>query len=107
MAEEKGGIERALAHEFEVCNGKIGQLGEEDMAFRGMGTTATVAFVAHGRLHVAHVGDSRCYLHRGDQLKQLTRDHSVAQLLSDQGVLTRRGGVPLAVPPPVVEYLGR
>ena len=88
VAEQKAGIERALAHELEVCNGKIRQLGEENIAFRGMGTTATLVFIAHGRLHVAHVGDSRCYLHRQEQLKQLTRDHSVAQSLSDQGALT-------------------
>src|SRR5262249_5694817 len=34
-----------------------------------------------------HAGDSRCYLLRGKRLEQITRDHTVAQQLVDQGVL--------------------
>lgn len=43
----------------------------------GMGTTAVVAHVGEGadEAWVAHVGDSRAYLARGDQLRQVTRDH--------------------------------
>lgn len=46
----------------------------------GMGTTLTMAFVIWPRLYVVHVGDSRCYLSRDGKLKQLTRDHTIAQL---------------------------
>jgi len=41
------------------------------------GTTMVAAFVAGGRLTLAHVGDSRAYLLRGGQATQLTDDHSV------------------------------
>jgi protein phosphatase len=43
---------------------------------RGMGTTLTAVLVHGGRAHVAHAGDSRCYMFRDGQLRQLTDDHS-------------------------------
>lgn len=43
---------------------------------RGMGTTLTAMLVHAGRAHVVHAGDSRCYLFRDGQLRQLTDDHS-------------------------------
>ncbi len=54
---------------------------------RGMGTTLTVAVVIFPRLSLVHVGDSRCYLRRGGELRQLTQDHTLAQQLIDEGVL--------------------
>jgi PPM family protein phosphatase len=46
-----------------------------------MGTTLTMALVLWPALYVAHVGDTRCYLLRSGQLKRLTTDHTVAQML--------------------------
>ncbi|MDQ3036498.1 MAG: protein phosphatase 2C domain-containing protein [Myxococcota bacterium] len=45
----------------------------------GMGTTIVAALVGRDgtELHIAHVGDSRCYRARGDRLELLTRDHSL------------------------------
>ncbi len=44
-----------------------------------MSTTVVAGFIPPGssRLHIGHAGDSRCYLIRDGQLKQLTRDHSL------------------------------
>jgi protein phosphatase len=50
---------------------------------RDMGTTLTLAYVIWPRMFVVHVGDSRCYLMRDGKLKQLTCDHTMAQLLAD------------------------
>lgn len=55
---------------------------------RSMGATAALAVVdglpAAPCLHIAHVGDSRVYLHRGRSLYRLTADHSlVAQMVRD------------------------
>ncbi len=45
----------------------------------GMGTTMTLVEVTpEGKARFAHVGDSRAYLYRGGDLKQLTEDHTVA-----------------------------
>ena len=43
---------------------------------RGMGTTLTAVLVHQGRAHLVHAGDSRCYMFRDGQLRQLTDDHS-------------------------------
>lgn len=51
-----------------------------------MGTTLTVAYLVWPVMYVAHAGDSRCYLLRSGQVTQLTRDHTVAQKMIDEGV---------------------
>jgi protein phosphatase len=53
-----------------------------------MGTTASVLLVADGRYLIGQVGDSRVYLLRRGELKQLTKDHSYVQEQVDAGVLT-------------------
>ncbi len=50
-----------------------------------MGTTLTIAYIHYPMLYVAHVGDSRCYLWRKGNLSLLTRDHTVAQQVREQG----------------------
>ena len=62
-----------------------------------MGTTAIAALVNDSELIAACVGDSRLYLHREGELRQLSRDHSRLQELIDEGFFTvrdsRRSGV--------------
>ncbi len=55
---------------------------------RGMGATLTAVVVEDSGAYIAEVGDSRAYLLRGGQLKQLTRDQSLVQLLVDQGLMS-------------------
>jgi PPM family protein phosphatase len=43
----------------------------------GMGTTLVMIFVHEDKVYFGNVGDSRSYLYRGDQLWQLSEDHSV------------------------------
>lgn len=59
--------------------------GAINPAIEGMGTTLTLAYNFCSDLFIAHVGDSRAYLFREGQIRQLTRDHTVAQKLADQG----------------------
>jgi serine/threonine protein phosphatase PrpC len=56
---------------------------EERPELQGMGTTLTLARNVGRDLIVAHVGDSRAYRLRGDDFRQLTRDHTLAQELAD------------------------
>lgn len=60
-----------------------------DETLRGMGTTLTVAGAVGSNLIIGHVGDSRAYVLHGDNLKQLTTDHTLAQALIDAGVASR------------------
>jgi PPM family protein phosphatase len=58
-----------------------------------MGTTTTAALVIGDELWLAHVGDSRCYLLRGDRLTQLTVDHTMAQQLAELGIAEHAAGL--------------
>lgn len=55
---------------------RIFDVALEDPTLRGMGTTLTAMLYEHGRVHVAHAGDSRAYLFRDNRLEQITADHS-------------------------------
>lgn len=52
-----------------------------------MATTLTLAVAVWPWAYVVQVGDSRCYYHSSDGLRQITRDQTVAQDLVDLGVL--------------------
>jgi serine/threonine protein phosphatase PrpC len=71
------------------ANSAIQLDSRQNVAFHGMGTTLTMAYVVWPQLHVVHVGDSRCYLFREGELKQITRDHTMASQLVDRGTLDR------------------
>ena len=58
-------------------------LGDPDL--EGMGTTLTALLRAGSRFGLVHVGDSRCYLLRNDELQQITKDHTFVQTLVDEG----------------------
>ncbi|WP_432477879.1 PP2C family protein-serine/threonine phosphatase [Nocardioides sp. GXQ0305] len=67
---------------------RIGELVDEDPALTGTSTTATVAYFDGTRLGMGHVGDSRAYLLREGELRQLTKDHTFVQTLIDDGQIT-------------------
>lgn len=53
-----------------------------------MGTTISAAVFYKDYLTIAHVGDSRVYLLRKGNLKQITKDHTFVQMLVDRGEIT-------------------
>jgi len=69
-------------------NGIVREAGRERLELSGMGSTVVLAIVQSGKALIAHVGDSRIYLLRDDQLMRLTRDHSVIQDMLDNGMVT-------------------
>ena len=59
----------------------------KNSAQQGMGTTLTMAHLVWPRMYVVHAGDSRCYLIRGGEARQLTTDHTLARQLVEAGGL--------------------
>ena len=77
-----------LEHATQTANGVIYRYATEHAELRGMGTTATVAGLLGDTLYLAQVGDSRAYLLRSGQARQLTKDQSLIQKLVEAGELT-------------------
>jgi protein phosphatase len=81
-------LKEELKAAMERCQERIEDEASAHAEREGMGTTLTLAYLLWPRLYVVHAGDSRCYLLRGSRLEQITRDHTVAQQLVDQGAIT-------------------
>ena len=84
-----------LATCVKIANQAIFEAARQNPEDRGMGTTCTAAVIRSGRLSLAHVGDSRCYLVRRGVMNQLTEDHSLATYQARQGVLPPEGTAPV------------
>ena len=54
----------------------------------GMATTIVASYIREGIAYIANVGDSRAYLFRNGQLRQITKDHTYVNELIDKGVIT-------------------
>jgi serine/threonine protein phosphatase PrpC len=75
-------------------------------ALDNAGCTLTLALVVGQTLHLAHVGDSRAYLWRQSQLRQLTTDHSGAAALVAAGLITAEEARTHAAAHQLYRYLG-
>lgn len=81
-------IERHLLNEVSAANFAVFHAAASSSRYAGMGTTLVLAWFHNNRMTVAHVGDSRLYRLRGEELAQLTRDHSLLQEQLDSGMIT-------------------
>ena len=84
-----GSAEERLAGLVLDANERIIEMARADRERAGMGTTMTAAYVTEGDIAVAHVGDSRMYRLRGDELELLTEDHTLVAELERQGKITQ------------------
>ncbi len=80
-------IIKLLSNAIASANIEVYTLSKKDEQLNGMGTTAVSAIVREQQAVICNVGDSRAYL-IADELKQLTRDHSVVQSLVESGKLS-------------------
>ncbi len=78
-------IEEAISK----ANEKVLNMATSDEKFKGMGTTLVVATLENNVLYVANVGDSRLYLIDNDDIRQITRDHSLVQEMVSLGELDK------------------
>jgi serine/threonine protein phosphatase PrpC len=81
-------IVSSLAQAVDQANQAIYQRAREHPELAGMGTTCVAVAVTGGRAYFVNIGDSRGYLLRDGQLRQVTRDHSWVAEQVRAGVLT-------------------
>jgi protein phosphatase len=79
---------RSLQEAALQCSTEVKRRGEEDPEYRGMATTLTLFLGVWPKAYLLQVGDSRCYIYRNGELRQVTRDQTMAQELMDMGVLS-------------------
>lgn len=85
-------IDELLHSAVKLTNFTVFDQAQEFVDFTGMGTTL-VAILVHGkRATVVNVGDSRVYHIHPDGIRQVTRDHSLVQMMIDRGELLPQQG---------------
>lgn len=78
---------RLLRKAIEEANDAVYKEANEHREFLGMGTTLVAATILKSTLYAANVGDSRLYI-LGEQMNQVTRDHSLVEEMVRMGELT-------------------
>ncbi len=96
-----------LARAMQMANATIFEMAKTKPELDGMGTTLCCARFSptKRRMHIGHVGDSRCYRLRNGVFTQLTKDHTMADLGltgPESGNLSRAVGIWAAVPIDVI-----
>jgi serine/threonine protein phosphatase PrpC len=80
---------RFLTQVLHETHRRIVRFGKEQSPPIRPSTTAVVAMVQDGTAFWCHVGDSRCYLFRGDRLLHRTQDHSYVERLRSHGIISK------------------
>ena len=71
-----------------TIDGQIRAVTQDEPQLAGMGTTLTALFINATEISLLHVGDSRAYRLRGNDLVQLSADHTVLQELLSKGIIS-------------------
>ncbi len=79
-----------LAEAIESAARHVFDLGGPPSNQQRPGSTCVALLLHDGVTHIAHVGDSRAYALRSDQVCRLTKDHSMVQELVDSGALDEK-----------------
>jgi protein phosphatase len=90
LGSETSDVAMALGEAVMRANARVFSEAAANPDLRGMGTTTSALVVRRDQAWIAHVGDSRIYLVRGDAIEQLTDDHSLVASMVREGLLTAK-----------------
>ncbi|HSM03168.1 MAG TPA: PP2C family serine/threonine-protein phosphatase [Longimicrobiales bacterium] len=88
-ARDPGAFSQLLHDAALACHESLLQKGRDEGGGRRFATTLTMFLGFWPHAYLLQVGDSRCYILRGQTLTQISRDQTLAQELVDAGVLAR------------------
>ena len=77
-----------LRSALELANRAVYEQSQLSEDFTGMGTTLVAAFLSRDLAVIINVGDSRAYHVGKGGIRQVTKDHSLVQMMVDRGDLT-------------------
>jgi PPM family protein phosphatase len=86
--EKRGMILREVELAINVASSAIYHMAQRDKKRHGMGTTLSLILLVGNKAFMAHVGDSRIYLARANQIHQLSEDHSYLWEQIKKGAIT-------------------
>ena len=85
---ESDKIDQMLRSAVKLANFTVFDQSAQFEEFDGMGTTMVAALIQPKKATIVNVGDSRCYCIDRNGIRQVTKDHSLVQLMVDRGELT-------------------
>ncbi len=83
-----GELLNALDHAVRRASSALSDIADADPSKQGLGATLTAVLWSSSQIGLVHIGDSRAYLARDGQVRQITRDHTLVQALVDDGTIT-------------------
>lgn len=86
--DETSSSPEALKSAVERASSEIYQTAATDEKFLGMGTTIVALVLLNDTAFAAHVGDSRLYRLRGNEMELLTMDHSQVMEMVKHGIIS-------------------
>jgi len=72
---------------IEMANLLVYNVGKRDKSISDIGSTIVAGLIKNGKFFIAHVGDSRAYLIRKNNIEKLTTDHSLVQALYESHLI--------------------
>ena len=81
-------MEQLLQNAVKIANFTVYDQARQYEEFAGMGTTLVAVLVSGKTAAVVNIGDSRCYHITRDDIRRVTVDHSVVQMMVDRGEIT-------------------
>ena len=85
---EQDKVDQMLRSAVKLANFTVFDQAAQFEEFDGMGTTLVAALIHNRNATIVNVGDSRCYGIDRSGIRQITKDHSLVQLMVDRGELT-------------------
>ncbi len=88
-SDEKSNIKNLLLLSAFSANSAVYEEASANPEKTGMGTTCVATIVTDSKIHIVNIGDSRAYIHDGENLKLITSDHTLVNMLLTQGEITQ------------------
>ena len=83
-------VENLIDEAIKKVNRDIFNFSNTNENLSGMGTTVTACFITKSFIHIANVGDSCCFAIRNNEIRKITKDHSLVQELVDSGSISEK-----------------